>query len=149
MVLDFFKQKNKKQAEIPEDLDVPPAPPKKEELPEFPIPDEVPEFKEESIPVKKEVSPIEKFEKAVVKEQQEELNSRDLTLKKPIFVYLDSYREMINELGLIKTTLKESTDSLARVAQFKEDEDKEFNKWEGLLKDVQKKLIFADKTLFK
>ena len=61
-----------------------------------------------------------------------------MSLRKPIFVHLDSYKELMNEITLVKNTLKESTDSLTRVAEFKEDEDKEFNKWGNQIKDIQR-----------
>ena len=142
---DFFKSKKKVGFPEKKELEIPPAPPTKEELPSFPSPEEIPEVKEEKAP-----SVVEKREGYAIKTQQEELEEReDLTLRKPIFVYLDMYKEMINEIGLTLTTLKESSDSLARVAEFKEDEDKEFNKWGTQIKDIQRKLTYADKTLFK
>ena len=78
-----------------------------------------------------------------------ELEERDeLKLRKPIFVYLDSYKEIMKEINVTQNTLKEGADSLSRVSDFKEDEDKEFKKWESHIKDIQRKLIYADKTLF-
>ena len=141
--MDFLKGKKRMEAEIPEriEMEIPPAPPKKEELPSFPVPKEIPQ--------KREISPVEKIEERAVKSQQEELGERDeLKLKKPIFVDLDLYKEMINEITLINSNLKEGKDSLSRMDEFSEDEDKEFSKWENSIKDIQKKLIYADKTLF-
>ena len=137
--MDILKGKKRMETRMPErrELEIPPAPPKKEELPTFPI------------PKKRVVSPVEKIEEEAVKSQQEELEEREeLKLRKPIFVDLDLYKEMINEITLINSTLKEGKDSLARMDEFREDEDKEFSKWENSIKDIQKKLIYADKTLF-
>ncbi|MBR9692257.1 hypothetical protein GOV06_05740, partial [Candidatus Woesearchaeota archaeon] len=60
----------------------------------------------------------------------------------------DIYKEMMKDVSIIQNTLKEGSDSLTRISEFKEDEDKEFHKWEGQIKDIQRKLIYADKTLF-
>ena len=141
---DFFKVKEKRKEDKDREITIPTAP-GKEELPELPSAEEIPEFKE----VEKKLSPLEIVEKKAFDEQREELDERDeLTLRKPIFVYLEQYQEMINEVGIMQNTLKEGDDSLSRISEFKEDEDKEFKKWEGQLKDMQRKLIFADKTLF-
>ncbi len=143
---DFFKAK--KRTEFPEKkgLIIPPAPSTKEELPVFPSPEEVPRIKE--VP-KSGLSPLEKAEKDAIITQEEELGEREeLSLKKPIFVYIDAYKEMMKEVTSMSNTLKESEDGLIRVAQFKEDEDNEFKRWESHIKDIQRKLTYADKTLF-
>ena len=141
---DFFKVKEKRKEDVSREIIIPAAP-GKEELPELPSADEIPEFKE----IGTELSPLEVAEKKAVDEQREELDERDeLTLRKPIFVYLEQYQEMINEVSIMQNTLKEGDDSLSRISEFKEDEDKEFKKWEAQLKDMQRKLIFVDKTLF-
>lgn len=142
---DFFKKKGKEETPKPKRVvEIPPAPPK-QELPSFPSTEDIPDFDMIS-----KTAPVEKEEESAVKAQQEELEEREeLELKKPIFVYLDNYKELINELTLIKNTLKESSDSLARVDAFKEDEGKEFRKWENHIKDIQKKLIYVDKTVFR
>jgi len=145
---DFFKPKSKKEGR--KELLIPEAPRSKEELPTFPTPEEIPEIRKEVVKEKRGFSVLEKAESMAVNEQQEELDERDeLKLKKPIFVYLDSYKEMMNELTVVQNTLKEGADSLVRVAEFKEDQDKEFNKWDAQLKDVQRKLTYVDRRLFK
>ena len=125
-------------------LDVPPAPPTAEELPEFPSAKEVNE------PVKiPEIPSIEDIEQKAVEEVSEELEEREeLVMKKPVFVTFESFRDMMDEVALVNNILKENGDTLTRVSEFKEDEDKEFKKWQAQFVDMQKKLIFADKTLF-
>jgi hypothetical protein len=147
--------KGKKKEELPEkrELDIPAAPPTSEELPTFPSAKEAkkPEITEEPIikPAERPISPLERMEEAAVKEQKEVLEERDeLELKRPIFIPIEQFRFIVDEMGLVKNILKENEDTLARVSEFKEDEDKEFNKWESQIKDIQKKLIYADKTLF-
>ncbi|MBD3249477.1 hypothetical protein GF336_05510 [Candidatus Woesearchaeota archaeon] len=146
--MDFFKKLfkgGKKPSE--KDLEIPPAPPTKEELPSFPdIPKDI------SVPSKKEVPvpTVENVEDDAVKEQKKELEEReDLEVKKPIFVGIENYKNMIDEIGLMKNTLKEAEDTIVRVSEFKGDEDKAFDSWQKQIEDIQKKLIYADKTLFK
>ncbi|MBW2996511.1 hypothetical protein KY332_04395 [Candidatus Woesearchaeota archaeon] len=150
---DLFKTR-KKTVKPEAGLEVPPAPGSKEELPTFPSPDEIPEFKKQELkapelPKREGPSPLEREEQRAMRLGREAVEEREeLKLKKPIFVYLDLYKEAIGEVNIIQNTLKEGTDSLARVSEFKEEEDKQFTKWESHIKDVQRKLIFADKTLF-
>ena len=134
--MDFFKAKKKegvveefKKFPDKKELDLPPAPPPKEEMPVFP-------------------SSIGTEDDAFVAEVKAELEEKEELTTKPLFIYLDSYREIINETGMINSTFKEASNSLARVAKIKEEEDKEFNKWENQLKDIQKKLTYVDRTLF-
>ncbi|MBR9691255.1 hypothetical protein GOV06_00555, partial [Candidatus Woesearchaeota archaeon] len=94
--MDFFKTKQKKVEEPQKKaLEVPAAPPKKEDLPTFPSPDEVPEFGgeiKEAAPEIQKKTPVsvENKEDYAMKKVSEELGERgELKLKKPIFVYLD------------------------------------------------------------
>ena len=136
--MDLFKNKPKQDSAL-KGMDIPSAPSTKEELPSFPSQKET----------KEGISPLERAEKEAVKSQQIELDVRDdLTLKKPIFVYIDLYKEMLKEISLIKNNTKEGSDNLARIDEFREDQEKEFKKWGTQIKDIQKKLTYVDKTLF-
>ncbi len=143
-IIDFLKGKKKEVRPPEKELEVPIAPPTAEELPEFPSAKEIPEIKPKPMP-----PPIERIEERAVEEEKAELEEREeLALKKPIFITFESFRDMMDEISLIKNILKENEDTLTRVSEFKEDEDKEFKKWQNQISDTQKKLIFADKTLF-
>ena len=147
-LLDFLKKKKQEGPTISEELEVPAAPPTSEELPEFPseAAPKVKKAEKEVEIVSKDV--VEKEEGYAIQLQKGELGEREELKPKPIFVDLQLYKDMLDEVGLIKSVLKENEDALARVAEFKQDEDKEFKKWQDQLLDVQRKLIFADKTLF-
>ncbi len=135
--LNFLKRKGKEE-KWKRELEIPVAPPSTEELPEFP-----------SLSGVSKKPKIEDFEEAAVKEERKELHEREqLEPKKPVFVSLNMYVDMIDEIGLAHSTLKESEDILVRISEFKSDEEKEFSKWENLVKDIQKKLIYADRALF-
>ena len=151
----FFFKKKKDFAELSKeelDLDIPTAPPTMEELPS---PEEVATIKsvKEAIekPAKIRLTPstIELMEEKAVKETKEQVEEREgLILRKPIFISLESFKDIIDEVSLTSNILKENEDILTRINEFKEDEDKQFNKWESQLKDMQKKLIYVDKSLF-
>jgi hypothetical protein len=142
----LFRRKKK---EIPEKLlEVPAAPSTAEELPS---PKEVASIKavKEAVEKPRPAPSMERMERRAIEKQREELEEREeLKLTKPLFIPAESYKELLEEIGLAKSILKENEDIITRVSEFKEDEDKEFNKWESQFKDMQKKLIFIDKTLF-
>ena len=178
MVFKFLKKKEK-EAKLPlppvrrqgAKLEIPPPPVSEEDLPEFP---EIPEIKEEPFPkappIKKPVPsfpemgkklklptprpPIPSGEELEEEAFEEEKRKRARTefypeAIKPLFVKMESFQSVINELNLIKSITKESEDAVIRVGDFAEDQEKEFNRWQGQLTDLQKKLIFIDKTIFK
>lgn len=140
--LNFLKRKEKDSFKFPskEELDIPPAPSLRgthhDEVPQFPMEAEEPE-------------PMQHFEREAVKIEEAELEERDnLSLGKPIFIRSDLFKAMMDEVGVIKTTLKENEQIIGRVGDFKGDEDKEFDKWHNQILDIQRKLIYAEKTLF-
>ena len=142
-ILDFLKKKKPEEKSWSSSIEVPNAPPTSEELPEVKSPEKP--IKSVDVPA----SAVDDIEKKAINEQQEVLDERDeLKLHKSIFVSLESYKDMVDEIALMNNLVKENEDILIRVDDFKEDEDKEYKKWESQLKDIQKKLIFADKTLF-
>ena len=146
--MNIFKSKKRESLDKKE-LDIPPAPPTSDELPEFPSPSEIGKMPKK-IPKAPAPPNMKKIEAEAVREQEEVLEEREeLSLTRPIFVPLENFRDVMDEVTLVKNILKENEDTLVRVSEFKEDEDKEFNKWENQIRDIQKKLIYADKTLFK
>lgn len=147
-VLDFLKGKQK-EPELGGGLEVPAAPPSTEELPELPSPAEMKKAEQQRMTERPLTRRVESAERKAVREEHAELHERgSLELKKPIFMSLKLFKDIVEEVQMVSQILKENDDTLVRVSQFKEDEDTEFKKWENSLVDVQKKLIFADKTLF-
>lgn len=129
-----------------DELDIPPAPPSiGEELEAFPSMPSAP--KESFFSV--ESSPIGDVEDEAVRVVKEDLDIREsLEVSKPIFVRYKLYKAVLDDVGQLKVILKGGEDTLDRMEDFKEDEDKEFVKWRRGLDDLQRKLIFVDKTLF-
>lgn len=144
---DFFKKKKKEDKFNTDNIEVPPAPPTSSDLPD------VPSAESTIKPIEKEPRKnsdiVEKEEDYAVRLQREELGEReDLDLKKPIFVEIELYKDMVEEIGIVKNILKENSDTLIRVEEFNKDEDKSLNAWQKTLVDIQRKLIYVDKTLF-
>ncbi len=138
----FFKG-NKRE------LEVPPAPPVSEELPSFPSMRAGSRIRTKGVKGTHPSTYYDAAEEKAVREEKAELEVREeLEVKKPVFVPANSFRDMLDEINLIRNVLQENEDAVTRMAEFKGDEDKEFNKWQSQLADIQKKLIFADKTLF-
>jgi len=141
--LKFLKGK-KEEFKFPskDELDIPPAPVETQEAekPVFPSLDEY----DNKADKYSRADRMERMEERIEEKELDEPTVAD----KPIFVRSDFFKAMIDELTVVKTTLKESDHILARVAEFKADEDKEFDKWHLQLKDVHKKLIYAEGKLF-
>lgn len=67
---------------------------------------------------------------------------------KPKFIDINDFRSILSNIGYIKGKLKESSDVLERLNDTKLEEDKAFEKWRLELEDVQRKMLFIDKSLF-
>jgi hypothetical protein len=127
---------SRKKRGIAEELDVPSAPEEEiEEMPKFP---EIPEeFK--PLPEEEKLRPPE-----IVEEARELIEPT-----KPLFIEVNDFKEVLEEIGMMKTILKEADDAAARTEEFAADEDKELRKWETVVSDAQRKLIYCDKILFR
>lgn len=130
------------------DVDTPPISPMEEEsveLPTFPSAEEV----KSSKPKEKDTSAVEKLEMGAVKGVEEELGERDdLELVRPIFIEAKLYRGVMDDVGVLKTVLKNNTESLTKIGDLKDDRERNYNKWHKQIEDIQRKLIYADNVLF-
>lgn len=168
----FLKFLKKKEGAVSkeEELDLPPAPPAigdedlgleslGEELPKPPELPELPEVEEE--PEEKiidEVKPeIPSFEPERFEEKIEEpVREEKVPLKvhkpeevtKPIFLKLSQYKEVLDNIDMIKDNLNNFEEASIRLDELKDIKDNKFTKWNAHFKDVQKRLGFVDKTLF-
>jgi len=133
--LDFFKKKRKEPSFSEFDIDVPPAPPTEE----FP---DIPSFKQSKKLGSEPIESEEKIAEEIIPEKE------GVELSQPIFVDINLFRDTMDEINLTKSILKENDDTLARVSEFRQSQEKEFKKWQDSLLDIQKKLIFVDKGLF-
>lgn len=67
---------------------------------------------------------------------------------KPIFVHIDFFKGIYDDITVMRNTLKQNYEILGRMMDYKTDEDVEYEKWYKQVEDLQRKLMFVDKTLF-
>ena len=113
-----------KKSKAREELEAPPAPPEdiSERLPEL--------------------SDIE-YQKA---EKPKEL-VHEVPLN-PLFVDVETFREVVEEVNIIKSILKETEDAAERTQNFSDDEETEFRRWKNLIYETHKNLMYCEKILF-
>ena len=68
--------------------------------------------------------------------------------RKPVFIKLDNYKDILDIMMLIKNNLKEANDTLALIDDLKHQEDAELDLWKNELDDIARKVQYIDKTLF-
>jgi len=67
----------------------------------------------------------------------------------PIYVTIDKFRNVLSNISSIRGSLKGSGDMLTKMEDIDINSDKEFEKWKSAISEIQMKLIYIDKTLFK
>ena len=66
-----------------------------------------------------------------------------------IYVRVDKFKVALDNISVIRSDLRKSEVDLMKLESLKHEKDKSFEKFKSSLDDLQKKLIFVDKTLFK
>jgi len=121
------------------------------------IPTELPTFpsassKEELKPARS-IMPYstEDFEKSIMRRERKELEiEKDhLNVTMPLFVKVSFFKDVMDEVGVMRAKLKEEEDALFRMSEFNNDQNAEFDKLKKQIEDIQRKLIFIDKNLFR
>jgi len=155
-----FKEENltteSKLPELPKeemhDLDIPslpsleegheftPKPPMKEHVADFPLPEKEP-MEHEAMP---EEEPEHEYTESVA-----ERRSLGRIPKGPHHIRLDKFKETLKNINKIRSDLKKSDDILRNLIKSTGEEGSGFEKWKNSMGDIQKKLIFVDKKLFK
>jgi hypothetical protein len=69
-------------------------------------------------------------------------------MQKPLFVRTDYYRQILNNFIDIKDTLGESEEIIYRLENLKKNADVEYSEFKRGIEEIQRKLIYVDKTLF-
>ena len=152
MSFKLFKKKQKLELFGKGDIDVPPAPPllqeESVELPTFPTFEE--EKNEASTNIKeKNISTAEEMESQAIREVEDELGEREtLELTKPLFIEARLYKAVMDDVGVLRNTLKDNADTLQTINDLKDDKEKNYGIWHKQIEDVQRKLIYADNSLF-
>ncbi|MBU0629166.1 MAG: hypothetical protein KKC75_08315 [Nanoarchaeota archaeon] len=65
-----------------------------------------------------------------------------------VFVKIDSYKDVLNTVGLIKDKLNEAKDTLSKLKDIKQREDAELDKWNSKLAEIESKVDGIDQILF-
>lgn len=136
---------------FPKEKPSPMETPQPETQPEIPKP--IPEVKPEA-PPKPDIKPS--FSDALTAkyfaQQKEEIEEakehEEVDVAKPIFVQVSQYKELLAEITESVNALKNSEDILQKLNELKTNGDKQLEKWRLSFEDIQRKLIFIDKTLF-
>lgn len=68
--------------------------------------------------------------------------------RKDVFVDVSQYSTVLDELDKLKSAIIKGQNTLNEVMGMKSEEDAEFEKWRNVLEDMERKLLFIDKTLF-
>jgi hypothetical protein len=146
-----------KRISMPPEAKIPPLPEKP--LPAFPEPQMKPlpkfDFEEKpknlpEFPEIKEMPPEERFyeEESVYEVGKEVEELKERAPVKPVFVDVEHFKDILDDLNSTKLDLKEGMEIMQKLEEIKLEKDKNFDKWKSQLEDIQRKLIFIDKTLF-
>ena len=65
------------------------------------------------------------------------------------FVKVDRFKTVLDNISMIRSDLRKSEEALLKLENMKGSKDRSYDKFKSSLDDLQKKLIFIDKTLFK
>ena len=81
--------------------------------------------------------------------RQEKRLANEISHRKETYVRVDRFRATLQNIGMIKGNLRKSEEILIKLENIKNAKDMSFDKVKSSLDDLQRKLIFVDKTLFK
>ena len=74
---------------------------------------------------------------------------REMRARKEVYVRVDRFKAVLDSISMIRSSARKSDESLMRMESIKNSKDRAFDRVKSSLADLQKKLIFIDKTLFK
>jgi len=116
--------------------------------PVFGAPEQKPSAEMTGIPKPKpEIRSYERLERAAIREENAVLSHEKA--EGPIYVRVDRFKEILTGTQTIRNDLKTASQSIVKLNEIDINRDKVFEKWHNVMMDLQKKLIFIDKTLFK
>lgn len=72
-----------------------------------------------------------------------------MSVAKTVYVRVDNFKATLGSVNIIRNDLRKSEEALMKLETIKISKDRSFDKVKSSLEDLQKKLIFIDKTLFK
>ena len=69
-------------------------------------------------------------------------------MRGPLYIRTDRFKQVLEDIELIKAKFKEEDDIFFRIADIKGSQDQKFEDFRKSLEDIQRKLLFIDKSLF-
>ncbi|MEA3515222.1 MAG: hypothetical protein U9R34_07105 [Nanoarchaeota archaeon] len=66
----------------------------------------------------------------------------------PIFIKIDQYKDVLDILHLAKSKIREARVLIEKINELKNTEDTEIKTWQNSLDEVEKRVMFIDKSLF-
>lgn len=66
----------------------------------------------------------------------------------PVFVKIESYKEVLDIIGLVKSRLQEARDILERINDLKKQEDAAVDTWRAALEEIERRVDKIDESLF-
>ena len=74
---------------------------------------------------------------------------RERTGAKTVYVRVDKFKATLGSINMVRSDLRKSEEALSKLENLKLTKDKSFDRLKSSIDDLQRKLIFFDKTLFK
>ena len=75
-------------------------------------------------------------------------HARERPTARTVYVRVEDFKAMLGTINIIRNDLRKSDEALMKLESIKNSKDKSFDRIKLHLDDLQKKLIFVDKTLF-
>lgn len=88
-----------------------------------------------------------KMEKRLFAQEKKLLHQRPDA--KTVYVKVDRFKAALGSINVVRSDLRKSEEALMKLESIKNSKDRSFDKARNSLDDLQKKLIFIDKTLFR
>jgi hypothetical protein len=106
-------------------------------------------FEVETKPVTlKDLEPEDEYEKISPVEKPYHFDMHE-TVRKPLFIRTDRYKQTKRNIDLTRNSIKNTEESIFRMENLKSNQDSEFELFHRKIEDVQRKLIYTDRTIFK
>lgn len=93
------------------------------------------------------ITPYERFERSAVREERAVLEHKEA--EGPIYIRVDKFKNILAGTRTIRNNLKIANQSIEKLNEIDVNSEKVLEKWHNAMTDLQKKLIFIDKMLFK
>ena len=112
-----------------------------------PTPPELPEHDEEKMDYAFAVKPSQP--KTEIEAPGQSRKEADIFEGKNLYLRVEKYRAVLDNISSIKSGLRKSEEDLLKIEGIKSSKDRVFERFKSSLDDLQRKIIFVDKTLFK